>query len=61
MSGFIEDMELLLRCKKYVEGRLKALYNTMDRFNRHGKDTTWIEEEIAYLERILSNKNDKED
>ena len=54
MNEFIEDMELLLRCKKYVEGRLKVLYDTMDRFNRHGKDTTWVEQEIAHLERILS-------
>lgn len=56
MSGFIEDMELLLRCKKYVECRLKTLYATMDRFNIHGKDTTWIEQEIEHLERILNNK-----
>lgn len=56
MSGFIEDMELLLRCKKYVECRLKTLYTIMDRFNMNGKDTTWIEQEIEHLERILSNK-----
>jgi hypothetical protein len=50
---FIEDMEILLNCKRYVERRLATMYNVLTRFEAQGRDTDGIIREIESLERVL--------
>ena len=56
LDGFLIDIEMLLRCKRYVERRLETLYKMIDIMESQGKDTTFTKREIEHLERILNNK-----
>lgn len=53
LNSFIGEIEMLLRCKRYVERRLETLYKIIDRMEGQGKDTTFTKQEIEHLERLL--------
>lgn len=52
-NDFIEGMEILIRCKQYVEHRLEALYKMAEKRNQFGQDPTGFKNEIARCEYAL--------
>ena len=56
-NDFVQGMELLIRCKQYVENRLRVLYKMVEKRNQFGQDPTGLKNEIARCEYVLGYRN----
>ena len=56
-DGWMDDIQMLLRCKRYVERRLEILYKLIDTMESQGKDTTLTKREIEHLKWVLNRKS----
>lgn len=52
-NDFIEGMEILIRCKQYVEFRIQYLEKQMERMDACGKDTRVLQGELNRLYNVL--------
>lgn len=52
-NSFVEDMEILIRCKRYVEFKLDYLSKKVEQMDACGKDTRGLKLEIARCEYAL--------
>ena len=52
-NDFIQGMELLIRCKQYVEHRLDFFQKQMKRMDACGKDPRALQSEVNRLEWVL--------
>lgn len=52
-NDFVKGMEMLIRCKQYIETRIKVLQLTVERMDRCGKDPRALQEEIDRLTKII--------
>lgn len=52
-NDFIEDMEILIKCKQYVEFRLDFLQKRIERMDACGRDTRALQSEVNRLQRVL--------
>ena len=53
---FIEEMEILIECKRLVEDMLDEKRFMAERMDRCGKDPSHLKKEIERLQRALSGK-----
>jgi hypothetical protein len=53
------EVEILVRCKQFVELRLKQQYRMLDWLEREGRETKFTKAEIAQLEYALGISKDK--
>lgn len=53
---FIEEMEILIECKRLVEDMLGVRKDMVERMEKCGKDPSFLEEEIERMQRALSGK-----
>lgn len=53
---FIEEMEILIECKRLVEDMLGVRQDMIARMEKCGKDPSFLEEEIERMQRALSGK-----
>lgn len=52
-NDFIKGMEILIRCKQYVECRIATLQSTIERMDGCGKDPQALQREVDRLQRLL--------
>lgn len=52
-NDFVEGMEVLIRCKQYVEFRVKYLEERMEKMDACGKDTRAVQSEVNRLYNVL--------
>lgn len=52
-NDFVKGMEMLIRCKQYIEARIEALQLTMERMDNCGKDPRALQAEIDRLKKII--------
>lgn len=53
---FIEEMEILIECKRVVEDLLGEKQTTAEYMRKLGEDPGYMEQEIERLQRALSGK-----
>ena len=53
---FIEEMEILIECKRFVEDMLGEKQSTAEYLEKVGRDTQSVELEIERLQRVLNGK-----
>lgn len=53
---FIEEMEILIECKRLVEDMLGEKQTMAERMDRCGKDPSFLKKEIERMQRALSGK-----
>lgn len=53
---FIEEMEILIECKRFVEDMLGEKQSTAEYLAKVGRDTQSVELEIERLQRVLNGK-----
>jgi hypothetical protein len=53
---FIEEMEILIECKRFVEDLLCEKQSVAKYLEKVGRDTQSVEMEIERLQRVLSGK-----
>ncbi len=53
MNDFIQGMEMLLECKRYMVRRLSYLRQLLLNLKDAGKDTSSVQREIGEIETIL--------
>jgi hypothetical protein len=56
---FIEEMEILIECKRLVEDMLGEKQTMAEYMEKCGKDPSFMESEIERLQRALSGKSAK--
>lgn len=56
---FIEEMEVLIECKRLVEDMLGEKLTMAEYMEKCGKDPSFMEGEIERLQRALSGKSAK--
>ena len=56
-NDFIEGMQILINCKRYVEDRIDYLDKRIEEMNRCGKDTEALQQEVNRLLRVLGEKS----
>lgn len=52
-NDFIKGMEILIRCKHYVECRIETLQSTIEKMDGCGKDPQALQREVDRLQRLL--------
>ena len=50
----LKEIEMLIKCKQYVETRYKVLTRQLENMQKLGKDTKYIQVEIAAIENIFN-------
>jgi hypothetical protein len=53
MNDFVQGMEMLLNCKKYMERRLSYLKQLLINIDNSGRDPSSVQREIGEIETIL--------
>jgi hypothetical protein len=53
MNDFVQGMEMLLNCKKYMERRLSYLKQLLVNIDNSGRDPSSVQREIGEIETIL--------
>jgi hypothetical protein len=56
-NDFIEGMEILIKCKQYVEFKLDLLQRQIERVDACGKEAEALQREVHRLESVLGYKN----
>lgn len=54
-NDFIEGMEILINCKRYIENRIDVLDKNIERMNRCGKDTMALQKEVNQMLAVLGS------
>ena len=52
-NDFIKGMEILIKCKQYVEHRIEYLQSTIERMDGCDKDPRALQREVDRLQRLL--------
>ena len=52
-NDFIEGMEILINCKRYVENRIEFLQRQIERMDACGKDPRALHSEINRMQSVL--------
>lgn len=52
----LKEIEMLIKCKQYVETEYKALKRQLDQMSQLGKNTTFVQVKIAAIENILNKE-----
>lgn len=55
-NDFIEGMEILINCKRYVENRIDFLDKRIEQMHRYGKETGALQKEVDRLYLVLNGK-----
>ena len=55
-NDFIEGMEILINCKRYIENRIDFLQRQMERMDKCGKDSRPLQSEINRMQGVLGYK-----
>lgn len=55
-NDFIEGMEILINCKRYVENRIEFLERQMEKMDECGKDPRALQSEVDRLKSVLGYK-----
>ena len=52
----LKEIEMLIKCKQYVETEYKALIRQLEYMSKLGKDTKYVQAKIAAIENILNKE-----
>ena len=52
----LKELEMLIKCKQYVETEYKALIRQLEHMSEMGKNTIYVQAKIAAIENILNTK-----
>jgi hypothetical protein len=52
-NDFVQGMEILIKCKQYVEFRLDFLQKQIERMDACGKDPRALQSEVNRLQSVL--------